>query len=69
MLNTHDIVIKRSMLLIYCFLFVLVAMGTTVEETYSAVTEEDHPPQLDYKSTETIINPAFNSSHGAVINT
>lgn len=60
--------IKRSMLLIYCFLFVLVAMGTMVEETYSEVTEEDHPPQLDYKSTETIINLALNSSYRAVIN-
>lgn len=56
------------MLLIYCFLFVSVAMGTMVEETYSDVTEVDQSPQLNYQSTETIINPVFNSSNRAVMN-
>lgn len=63
-LNTHD---QKSILLTYCFLFVLVAMGTTIEETYSDITEEDHPPHLDYKSKETIISPALNSLYRAVI--
>lgn len=56
-----------DMLLIYCFLFVLVVMGTTVEETYSDITDEDHPPQLDYKGRETITNLPLNCSYGSVI--
>lgn len=39
-----------------------------VEETYSDVTEADQSPQLDYQSTETIINPVLNSSHRALVN-
>lgn len=39
-----------------------------VEETYSDVTEADQSPQLDYQSTETIINPVLNSSHRALMN-
>lgn len=47
--------IKRNTHLIPWFLFVLVAMGTVVEETYSDFTEEDQTPLLDYKSTESLI--------------
>lgn len=39
-----------------------------VEETDSDVTEADQSPQLDYQSTETIINPVLNSSHSALMN-